>query len=87
MEGLHLLHTPSISIEGDSAQSWIHYEFRSHRRDTGESGHVLGIYKTQYVRTEAGWRIRHRLEHSALRAQGVFTGVPNELESLGRPGE
>ena len=87
LQGLHLLHTPSITIDGQSAQSWIHYEFRSHRRDTGERGHVLGIYKTDYLRTHAGWRIRHRLEHSALRAEGIFTGVPRELESLGRPSD
>jgi len=50
-------------------------------------GHVAGIYRTHYARTAEGWRIRHRLEQSPLRAQEVFEDVPRELESLGRPSQ
>ena len=84
-EGLHLLHTPSFSIDGERARSWIHFEFRSRRGESGETGLVAGIYNVSYLRTDAGWRIRHRVEQGVLRSRDAFTGVPREVETQGRP--
>jgi ketosteroid isomerase-like protein len=77
-EGLHLLHVPSLTIEGDSATGWVHFEFRSLKRTGGatELGIVAGVYQITYAKTEDGWRIRNRYERAVLRNTEAYFGVP-----------
>lgn len=73
--GLHLLHLPEILVSGATANSRIHFEFRSVRRDAADltqQASVSGYYETTYQRTEAGWRIAHRREKAVHRQRAVF---------------
>jgi len=77
-EGLHLLHVPSLSIDGDRASGWMHFEFRSLKRAEGatELATVAGVYQITYAKTADGWRIRNRYEQAVLRNTGAYFGVP-----------
>ena len=79
--GLHLIHVPSIRVEGDSARGWIHFEFRSISGST--LGSVAGIYQVDYRRTEEGWRIEHRIEQAVARSSDSFSEIPETLVSQG----
>ena len=68
--GLHLMHIPRLSIDGDCARGWIHFDFRAHH--SGEILCVTGLYHATYERRSEGWRIRHRFE------QAVFDGTEYE---------
>jgi ketosteroid isomerase-like protein len=75
ISGLHLLHLPEITVDGERASSRIHFEFRSIRRDAPDltqQTSVSGYYATTYRRTEAGWRIALREEKAVSRARAVF---------------
>ena len=84
-EGLHLLHTPSITVEGEAAKSWIHFEFVSNRVHpvTSELNKSEGIYCTEYRKTARGWRIQHRIERVVSINGRQFHGVPATLEPSG----
>ncbi len=79
--GLHLIHAPSIRVEGDSARGWIHFEFRSISGST--LGNVAGIYQVDYRRTDEGWRIQHRIEQAVARSSDSFAEIPGTLVSQG----
>lgn len=79
--GLHLMHVPSIRIEGDRARGWIHFEFRSMHGST--LGSAAGIYQVDYRRTDAGWRIEHRIEQAVARSSDGFAEIPETLVSQG----
>ena len=79
--GLHLIHVPSIRVEGDSASGWIHFEFRSISGST--QGSVAGIYQVDYRRTDEGWRIEHRIEQAVARSSDSFAEIPGTLVSQG----
>lgn len=83
--GLHLIHVPSIRVEGDRASAWIHFEFRSLRGST--LGSVAGIYQVEYRRGEEGWRIDHRIEQAVARASDDFAEIPGRLVSQGPPAD
>jgi hypothetical protein len=84
-EGLHLLHAPSLILEGERARGWIHFEFRFLHRmgDAAELGDVAGVYQVAYLRTPAGWRIQHRVEQAVARSSGAFYGVPRGPRDAG----
>lgn len=65
---LHMLHLPSLAIDGDRATALIPFQCRLlHRAGTTNSdNHVFGVYRVQYARTGAGWRIRRREEQLAV---------------------
>ena len=79
--GLHLIHVPSIRVEGDRAYAWIHFEFRSIRGST--LGSVAGIYQVDYRRGGEGWRIEHRIEQAVARSSDDFAEIPATLVSQG----
>jgi hypothetical protein len=73
--GLHLLHLPEMTLNGESASSRIHFEFRSIRRDAADltqQANVSGYYDTTYQWTSAGWRIAYRREKAVNRQRAVF---------------
>ena len=55
-------------IEGDTAR--VRNLFRAWHRGAAERTHIsfeaLGSYEDEFVRTRAGWRIRHRAERSPI---------------------
>ena len=78
VKGLHLMHTPAVEIRGDEAESWIHFEFRSRDPRTGfdELSSTMGVYHVHYVRTDAGWRMRERLETAVSRNTASYFAIP-----------
>jgi uncharacterized protein (TIGR02246 family) len=76
--GLHLLHLPELTLDGDTASSRLHFEFRSVRRDTPDhtvQTHVSGYYDTTYRREDAGWRIALRHEVAVTRQRTAFYDI------------
>jgi len=82
-EGLHLIHTPSLSIDESEAHGWIHFEFRA--REAGELLHVCGVYRVCYRRTSEGWRIHERFEQ-AVQRDDQFFGIPDPWEGFAARG-
>ncbi|MFC2028033.1 nuclear transport factor 2 family protein [Chloroflexota bacterium] len=75
-EGLHLIHVPALSIEGDNAEGWVHFEWFN-----ALMGHVTGVYQVTYVRTESGWHMVKRVEQIVEASipdpeSAAFYGVP-----------
>jgi hypothetical protein len=75
--GLHLIHVPSLTIDGDEAEGWVHFQFLS-----PVFGHVAGVYQVSYVLTEDGWRIKERVEQIVEvfipdPGSATFYGVPS----------
>lgn len=58
--GLHYMQSPRLRIDGDRAESVIFFEFRHVMRTPTHirQGVTAGHYRTRYLRTSAGWRIR-----------------------------
>tara|TARA_B110000444_G_scaffold261157_1_gene311502 strand:- start:381 stop:851 length:471 start_codon:yes stop_codon:yes gene_type:complete len=79
-QGLHLMHQPVIKIDGNTAESWMHFEFRS----MSASGHssVMGIYLTSFKQTGQGWKIAHRREQAVSRSKSNFYSIPDREDLL-----
>lgn len=78
-EGLHLIHTPSLSIEAPVARGWLPFEFRARHADAPL--YVCGVYQVLYRETSEGWRIEHRYEQAFQRDDEVY-GVPSEFSTV-----
>lgn len=61
-EGIHLLATPSLTFDGDTARGWVHFQYFDRNRETDVRRQVLGVYAVTYVRSGDGWRMRRRRE-------------------------
>ncbi|GAA4485504.1 hypothetical protein GCM10023094_40430 [Rhodococcus olei] len=72
--GIHLLNTPAIAVDGDTASARVHFEFRSGFQSDTETrhAHVAGHYTVEYRRTPEGWRISRRREQAVRRDRGFF---------------
>lgn len=78
----HMLSLPTISVEGDTATARtdfiaMHRMDPSVRRDARLD--ALGAFHDQLVRTELGWRVRHR--RLEVYFTDYMTGVPAEQYS------
>ena len=56
---LHLLHLPSLRIEGDHARGWIPFQMSGVMQAPAHS-RAVGVYDVVYRRTRDGWRIQQR---------------------------
>jgi uncharacterized protein (TIGR02246 family) len=74
-QGIHLCHTPAIEVEGDEAKSWMQFEYRA-QTGARQSLHVVGSYRTLYVRTRDGWKIHSRQSQIMESIQRDYFGVP-----------
>ena len=73
--GLHFMHNPKITIDGDSARGVVFFEFKHVMRATNDhtlQGTVGGYYNVTYTRTEKGWRMKSRIEKAALASSTSF---------------
>jgi ketosteroid isomerase-like protein len=61
--GVHMIHTPTLTIRGDEATGRAHFQFRSVGREgrAVSQREVTGCYDVRYVRTPQGWRIARRV--------------------------
>ena len=74
-QGIHLCHSPALEIEGDTAKSWMQFEYRA-QTGARQHMHVVGSYLTHYRRTEQGWKIVSRCSQIMESVQRDFFGVP-----------
>ena len=58
----HMISNHDVTIAGDTATSRCYFQAQHVRRDAedGPNYIVAGIYADDFLRTSAGWRIRHR---------------------------
>ncbi len=73
--GIHLMHTPHIVVDGDTATGGLYFEFRRVNRQAGDQttqGSTSGYYDVRYVRTGHGWRMKTRVEKGIIRAASTF---------------
>jgi hypothetical protein len=76
--GLHLLHLPELTVEGDQASSRLHFEFRSVRRDIpdySQETSMSGYYDTTYRREGNRWRIALRREVAVTLTRREFYDI------------
>ncbi|WP_157850986.1 nuclear transport factor 2 family protein [Gordonia phthalatica] len=68
-QGLHLIHAPRVTLDGDIASAHIQFTFEAHRaHDLGfDQTSVTDAYSVLYVRTTAGWRMKRRVERAMNR--------------------
>lgn len=84
VQGLHLMHQPAITVEGGSAESWMHFEFRS--MSGADQSSVMGVYLTSFRLTEQGWRMSHRREQAVSRSKSSFFAIPDRKTLLNNCG-
>ena len=74
--GIHMMHLPQLDLAGDRAKARVHLEF--HGSFTSEPGSprrkVVGFYDVAYSRTDAGWKIAHRVTTAYSREQDTVVG-------------
>jgi SnoaL-like domain len=76
--GIHLMHLPEVTVDGDRARAGIYFEFRFLRTlqpPETISGTTAGYYEVRYRLTPAGWRIEHRLEKPIVRDNRILYSV------------
>lgn len=76
-DGIHLMHLPQLTIDGDVAAARIHLEFLGAFHAPGNpTVRMTGYYDVRYARTDAGWRIVHRVTSTMRREDQVFHAYP-----------
>jgi hypothetical protein len=69
-DGLHLMHVPEITVDGDQATARVHLEFvGTFHREGDPTLSMAGFYDVRYLRVDGRWRIRHRIT-TTLRTDG-----------------
>lgn len=73
--GVHLPSLPYLELDGDEATGHVNFHFvavgrlaPAHTMTRTATGH----YEVRYRRTEAGWRMSHRLEKPMVSARDEF---------------
>lgn len=75
LSGMHTMHAPHITLDGDEATGRVHFQFQASAVDEygrTQSRAVTGYYDIAYLRTSTGWRIRRRVT-TYLEATHVMT--------------
>lgn len=76
-DGIHLLHLPQVTIDGDVATARIHLEFVGRFHAAGEpTMRMVGYYDVRYARMKSGWRIAHRITSTMSRVDTVAHPYP-----------
>ncbi len=76
-DGLHLLHLPQITIDGDDATSRIHLEFVGAFHAPGNpTVRMMGYYDVRYRRVEGRWRIAHRVTSTMVKEDRSSAAYP-----------
>lgn len=76
-DGIHYLHLPQLTVDGDTAQARIHLEFVGLFHTAGNpSVRMVGYYDVRYARTAEGWRIVHRITSTMTRVDTAAHAYP-----------
>ncbi len=61
VEGLrHVLHTPCIEIDGDTATAEAYYDADGHSRNKGRRISLRGLYRDRLEKRNGEWRFRQK---------------------------
>jgi len=77
---LHNLSIPSLTFGERDVQGWINFECKL--RCGAESISVSGVYQVLYVLTEAGWRMKRRVEKMAQKTSVTLYDYPALLKDM-----
>lgn len=88
LSGIHMMHLPQLTVDGEEARGRVHFQFQAsgvdeHGRSLSRS--VTGYYDVAYTRTAEGWRIRRRVTtylESAQRTVYRYEPTPADLDAL-----
>lgn len=77
-DGIHFLHLPQLTVEGDTATGRIHLEFYgTWSNDPGAPRRAThGLYDVAYRRIDGRWRIAHRVTTAFSREERTVVGYP-----------
>jgi hypothetical protein len=76
-DGLHLMHLPSFTIDGDDATGRLHLEFLGAFHAPGNPlTRMAGYYDVRYRRVEGLWRIAHRVTSTMRKEDAVSHPYP-----------
>lgn len=77
-DGIHFLHLPQLTFDGDTARARVHLEFHgSYGQDAGAPRLALhGFYDVAYRRVDGRWLIAHRVTSAFSREQSTVLGYP-----------
>lgn len=65
LQGLHLLHLPEVTIQGEVAEGRLHFDFVAMASAVGKPivpRRMCGHYHVKYVLLEDQWLISHKIE-------------------------
>jgi hypothetical protein len=86
LSGMHFMHAPHITVQGDEGTGRVHFQFQASGVDEWgrtSSRAVSGYYDVRYVRTAEGWRIRRRVTtylEAAHRTTYRYEPTPADLD-------
>lgn len=77
-EGIHMLHLPQLTIDGDRATARIHLDFHGSWRNSADAQRstLHGYYDVAYRRVDGHWRIAHRVTTAFSREIRTVSGYP-----------
>jgi hypothetical protein len=75
-DSIHMPHLPELTIDGDTARGWVHWQYFDANRETGERRHVVGVYAVTYHRLDEGWRFHVKRER-VFSSDEMFAGYPS----------
>lgn len=77
--GIHFMHLPQITIDGDVARSRIHLEFYGSFETEGAPFlRMAGYYDVEYARLDGEWKIRRRITSAFVRDNLSVFGYAGE---------
>lgn len=76
-DGLHLVHVPQLTLDGDEALGRVHLEFRGTFRTEGRpTVSMSGYYDVRYRRVDGEWLIAHRITTTLRKDDDVVASYP-----------
>jgi len=76
-DGLHLMHVPEVTIDGDTARARVHLVFvGTFHREGDPTLSMAGFYDVRYARLDGRWYIRHRITTTLRTGDGPVGPYP-----------
>ena len=76
-DGIHLMHLPQCTFDGEQARSRIHLEFvATFHAEGNPTVRMVGYYDVRYVKLDGVWRIAHRVTSTMHRTDTMAGTYP-----------